>query len=93
MKNTKLIVRTKSKSYPIYFGNNILSSTGKLVRKNLPSVKKICIISDNKLPKLLLKKLVKSLKKYELKVYKLSANEKTKNFKVANNIGFLGPSF
>ena len=37
------------------------------MKKNLPDVKKICIISDNKLPKLLLKKLIKSLKKYDLK--------------------------
>ena len=86
MKNNKLIVKTKNKSYPIYFGNNILSTTGRLMKKNLPNVKKICIISDNKLPKILLKKLIKSLKKYELKVYKLSANEKTKSLKVANKI-------
>jgi len=86
MKNTKLIVKTKSKSYPIHFGNNIISKTGRLIKRKLPSVKKICIISDNKLPGLLLRKLIKSLKKYELKVYKLSVNEKTKSFKVANKI-------
>ena len=86
MKNTKLIVKTKSKTYPIYFGNNILNKTGLLIKKKLPGVKKICIISDNKLPKLLLKKLTKSLKKYELKIYKLSANEKTKSLRMANKI-------
>ena len=86
MKNTKLIVKTKSKTYPIYFGNNILNKARRLIKKNLPNVKKICIISDNKLPKLLLKKLIRSLKKYELKIYKLSANEKTKSLKVANRI-------
>ena len=86
MKNTKLIVKTKSKTYPIYFGNNILNKTGWLIKKKLPGVKKICIISDNKLPKLLLKKLTKSLKKYELKIYKLSANEKTKSLRIANKI-------
>ena len=86
MKNTKLIVKTKSKSYPIYFGNDILNTTGKLIKKNLSGVKKICIISDNKLPRILLKKLIKSLKKYDLKVYKLSAHEKIKNIKVANKI-------
>jgi len=86
MKNTKLIVKTKSKSYPIYFGNDILKTTGSLIKKSLPSVKKICIISDNKLPNLLLKKLIKSLMKYELKVYKLTANEKTKSLKIANKI-------
>ena len=63
MKNSKLIIRTKTKSYPIYFGTNILNKTGILIKKNLPSVKKICIISDNKLPKKLLIKLSKSLKK------------------------------
>ena len=86
MKNIKLIVKTKNKTYPIYFGNKILNKTGALIKKNLPGVKKICIISDNKLPKLLLKKLIKSLKKYELKIYKLSANERTKSLKVANKI-------
>jgi len=60
--------------------------TGRLIKKSLPSVKKICIISDNKLPKLLLKKLIKSLVKYEIKVYKLSASEKTKSLKIANKI-------
>ena len=86
MKNTKLIVKTKSKTYPIYFGNNILNKTGWLIKKKLPGVKKICIISDNKLPKLLLKKLTKSLKKYKLKIYKLSVSERTKSLRVANKI-------
>jgi len=86
MKNTKLIIKTKSKTYPIYFGENILNRIGKLIGKELPDVKKICIISDNKLPKILLKNLTKSLKKYKLQVYKLVVNEKSKNLKVANKI-------
>ena len=86
MKKTKLIVKTKSKIYPIYFGNDFLNSTGKLMKKNLPDVRKICIISDNKLPKTLLKKLIKSLKNYDLKIYKFTASEKVKSLKVANKI-------
>ena len=86
MNNTKLIVKTESKSYPIYFGSDILKKTGKLIKESLPNVKKICIISDNKLPKLIIKNLIKSLAKYELKVYKLSVNEKTKSLKIANKI-------
>ncbi len=58
MKNTKIIVNTKSKSYPIYFGDGILNITGALFKKNLPNVKKICIISDKNLPAVLLKKLL-----------------------------------
>jgi len=86
MKTIKLKVKTSTKNYPIYFGSNILYKTGKLIKKNLPGVKKIAIISDNKLPKRLLTKLVKSLKSYNVKLFKLSANEKNKSLSVANNI-------
>ena len=86
MKNSKIIIKTKSKNYPIYFGNNILGTTGRVLKNNLPNVKKVCVISDNKLPKILLKKLIKSLKKYHLKVYKLNTSEKTKTLYVANKI-------
>ena len=86
MKNTKIIVKTKSKSYPIYFGDGILNTTGTLIKKNLPDVKKICIISDKNLPWILLKKLTKSLKKYNFKIYRLSANEKIKSFRVAEKL-------
>jgi len=53
MKNTKIVVNTRSKSYPIYFGDGILNTTGALIKKNLPNVKKICIISDKNLPTVL----------------------------------------
>ena len=76
MKNSKLIIQTKTKSYPIYFGTNILGKTGMLLKKNLPNVKRICIISDSKLPKKSLKKLAKSLKKYDVKIFKLQAKER-----------------
>ena len=86
MKIIKLNVKTKTKNYPIYFGNNILNKTGKLVKKKLPGVKKICIISDNKIPKKLLMQLLKSLKNYDIKLFKLTANEKNKSLSVANKI-------
>ena len=41
MKNIRLIAKTKSKTYPIYFGNNILTRTGSLIQDNLTNVKKI----------------------------------------------------
>ena len=86
MKTIKLTVRTKTKNYPIYFGNNILNSTGKLIKKNLPGVKKLCIISDKKIPKKLLQILLRSVKSYDLKLFKLTANEKNKSLSVANKI-------
>ena len=80
--------RVGPRTYTIsrYFGNNIISSTGPLIKKNLPNVKKICIIADKKLPLVLLKKLNKSLKKYSTKIYRLTAIEKTKSSKIAFQI-------
>ena len=86
MKNTKIIVKTKSKAYPIYFGDGIINKVSTLIGKNLPNVKKICIINDKNLPPLLLKRLRKSLKKYNPKILNLSVNEKIKSFRVANKI-------
>jgi 3-dehydroquinate synthetase len=86
MKNNKLTVKTKSKIYPVYFGNNILSTTGRLIKKKMPGVKKICIISDNRVPKRLLKKLTGSLRKYKIRIYKLPVSEKTKRLNIANKI-------
>tara|TARA_Y100000590_G_scaffold308269_1_gene348034 strand:+ start:5115 stop:6227 length:1113 start_codon:yes stop_codon:yes gene_type:complete len=83
MKNTKILVKTKSKSYPIYFGNSNIKNIGSLIRKNLPGVKKICIISDKNLPSNTFKKINAVLKKYQPKIYKLSVSEKTKDFKLA----------
>ena len=45
MKNTEIIVKTRSKTYPIYYGNNILSKTKGLIKKNLPDVKKYALLA------------------------------------------------
>ena len=86
MINNKIFVRTKSKTYPVYVGSNILNKTGKLINENIPGVKKIFIICDNKLPNLLLKILTKSLEGFDIKVKKLLVNEKTKNLNISNKI-------
>ena len=86
MKSTKFIIKTKSKTYPIYFGNEILGGAGKLIKKNLPNVKKICIVIDKNIPAIFQKKLIKSLGNYKCKIYKMSATEKTKTFSVANKL-------
>ena len=86
MKKNKLIIKTKSKIYPIYFGNNILVNTGKLIRKNIPGIKKICIIYDKNLPKFFVNNLINSLKNYDLKIHKITTSEKNKNLNVANKI-------
>ena len=83
MKNTKIIIKTKTKTYPIYIGDKNINSIDQLIKKKLPKIKKICLIADKRVPQVILKKLKKKLKKYNLKVCKLHVNEKLKNFKVA----------
>jgi len=86
MKGKQILIETKSKIYPIYFGNEILKLTGGIIKKKLPYTKKIIIIADSKIPKLFLKKLRQSIKKYDLKIYKIVASEKVKSFKIANKL-------
>tara|TARA_Y100000590_G_scaffold347350_1_gene397915 strand:+ start:3700 stop:4812 length:1113 start_codon:yes stop_codon:yes gene_type:complete len=86
MKNTKIVINTKSKNYPIYLGDGVLNTVGKVIKRDLPKVKKIAVISDKKVPSKFIKILKKSLKKYNVKIYKIIANEKTKSFKVANTL-------
>ncbi len=83
MKNSKIIVKTADKSYPVYFGNGIINLTGSLIKKKIPNARKVFLIVDKKLPLALLKKLKKSLKKYELIIFKLHVTEKIKNYKMA----------
>jgi len=84
MISNKILIKTKSKSYPIYLGDGILMSTGERIKERLPGTKKIVIIADKKIPLVFLKKLTVSLKKYNLKTYKIEASERTKSFKTAN---------
>ncbi len=84
MKTSSIIVKTESKSYPIYFGNDFTNTLGKFIKKNIPKTKKVFIISDKNLPTNILKKISRSLKIYNTKVYKVKVTEKLKSFKVAN---------
>ena len=86
MINSKILVKSKSKEYPIYIGNKNIKIIKKLIKKNIPNVKKICIISDKKVPLKTRIKLNKCLKKFNTKVFSLDVNEKIKSFKIANNI-------
>jgi|TARA_B110000438_G_scaffold303579_1_gene365763 3-dehydroquinate synthase len=86
MINNRFIVKTKSKNYPIYYGNNIINKAGQLITKKISGVKKVCVIVDSKLPKDVLRKLMESLKKFDTHVYKINANEKNKNLNMVSNI-------
>ena len=55
MKKTKLIVKTKDKKYNILIGKNLLKNTGLFINKEFKNIKKIGIITDSNVPKVLIK--------------------------------------
>ena len=83
MPNGKILVSNFIKQCPIYTGSGILNSIAKIIKNKLPNVKKIAIVADQKLPQRLITKLKLSLKKYDLKIYKLNSKDKIKNITIA----------
>ena len=51
MKKIKLIIKTKSKNYPIFIGSNIINSIASILKLNNFSFEKCLIIYDSKVPK------------------------------------------
>ncbi len=51
MKKTKIIVKTKSKVYPIIIGKKIISQTSNILKLNNINFEKSLIVVDNKIPK------------------------------------------
>ena len=51
MKKIRLIVKTKSKKYPIIIGSNIIKEIKKILKSNNISFEKCLIVYDTKVPK------------------------------------------
>ena len=86
MKKTKLIVKTKSKIYPIIIGSNILKNTSSILKSNNISFNKCLIIADKRVPKknlLSLKKQILSKTKF---THLFNSSEKNKNQQSVNII-------
>ena len=84
MKQTKILVNTKTKKYPIFIGYNILNNFSKILKKNKIKIKKFLIIVDSKVPKRNLLILKKQIKTGEVFVHYFNSSEKNKNFKSIN---------
>jgi len=86
MKKTKLIIKTKSKKYPIVFGTNIIKEIQSLINSNNISFEKCFIITDTNVPRKHLNILKKKIKCKKKIIYHFKANEKNKNLKSINSI-------
>ncbi len=79
MKESKIIVKTKNKNYPIIIGENVLDKTGNLINTQIPNCKKIVLIIDSRVPKIILLQVKNSIKNFNSLCIKLNTNEKKKN--------------
>ena len=86
MKPIKLLVKTKSETYPIIIGSNIIKDISKYFIKNFVSFDQCLLIIDKKVPNIMISKITKSLKKKKISRFLFDANEKNKSQKSINKI-------
>ena len=63
MKPIKLIIKTKSETYPIIIGNNLVKNISQIFKKNSIKFNKCLLIIDKKVPKRIVSIITKSLKR------------------------------
>ncbi len=86
MKPIKLDVKTKLEKYPIIIGSNIVKNLYFYLKKNSIKFEKCLLVIDNKVPNIMISKILKSLRKKEIYKFYFNANEKNKNFNNVNRI-------
>tara|TARA_Y100000389_G_C17181370_1_gene374134 strand:+ start:344 stop:559 length:216 start_codon:yes stop_codon:yes gene_type:complete len=63
MKPIKLIINTKTQKYPIIIGFNLSSIILKIINSNSINFKKCLLVVDSNVPKKIISKIKKNLKK------------------------------
>jgi len=86
MKPIKLIVKTKSQTYPIIIGSNLITKLDSVTKKNAITFKKCLLVVDTKVPKNMILKIKRSLKNRDLYTFFFKASEKNKNQKTISAI-------
>ena len=86
MKHTKLIIKTKSHTYPIIIGSNLIRNLNEIFKDNSIKLNKCLLLIDKKVPKKIISKIDKSLSKREVSKFFFNANEKNKNITNINKV-------
>ena len=86
MSTIKLQINTKDNKYPILIGTGLITKLSKLFNNNSIKFEKCLLIIDSKVPKHLIKKILKSLPKKQIITHIFNANEKNKNQSSVNRI-------
>tara|TARA_B100001093_G_scaffold518680_1_gene604415 strand:+ start:1684 stop:2790 length:1107 start_codon:yes stop_codon:yes gene_type:complete len=86
MKPIKLFVKTKSETYPIIIGSNIVKNLNKFLKQNSIYFGQCLLVIDKNVPKNIISKINISLKKKKIFKFFYTASEKNKNQKNVNRI-------
>jgi len=86
MKTIKLIVNTKSETYPIFIGSKLITKLSRILKQNSINFNKCLFVIDKKVPKKMISKINQSMKNKKCFKYFFTAKEKNKNQKNVNNI-------
>ena len=82
----KLQINTKDQKYPIFIGSKLITKLSKLLNKSSIKFDKCLLVIDNKVPKTLIRKILKSLPKKQTIIHVFNASELNKNQSSVNKI-------
>tara|TARA_B100001093_G_scaffold491253_1_gene531158 strand:- start:255 stop:1361 length:1107 start_codon:yes stop_codon:yes gene_type:complete len=86
MKPIKLIINTKTQTYPIIIGLNLVSNISNIAKNNSLNFKKCLLVIDKNISSKIITKVKKSLIKKNLTMYFFKASEKNKSQNSVNKI-------
>ena len=86
MKPIQLKVQTKSHTYPIIIGSNLIPQISRIPKKNSLTFKKCLLVVDKNISKKIIFKIKKSLKIKNTHLFNFNTSEKNKNQNSVNNI-------
>ena len=86
MKPIKLNVKTRMHNYPIIIGSSLIGNLTKIFNKNSIRFNKCLLVIDKNVPKKMINKITKLLKRKKTCVIFFAASESNKNLKSANKI-------
>ena len=86
MKPIKLTINTQFETYPIIIGSNLIKNLAIYLKKNSINFNQCLLIIDKNIPKRMVSKITKSLKRKKIFKYSFDASEKNKNQKNINKI-------
>ena len=86
MKPIKLIIKTKSETYPIIIGSNLIKDLPKFLGKFSINFDRCLLVIDKKVPYKMISKVTRSLSKKTFFKFFINANEKNKSQLIINKI-------